>query len=77
MGNYSDKHIQQQIEKTPFDPPQHIEEVPSAKGIELGPIKIHYGNLKTDLIAGCIVLVLVAVGYIIKKKIDAKYRNKK
>ena len=71
----------QQAQKTmdyPVAPPpvEHYVEEPVG-GFSVGPISISYGSLTTDLLAGGAVLILVIIGYIAKKKIDKRFRNRK
>lgn len=73
MSNYSNQSQQQEQISTPYTKNITIQSSEPTGGIGIGPIKIEYGDLRLDLIAACGILVLVTIGYIIKKKIDKKY----
>ena len=63
----------QEVEQDTLEHAEYTEE-PLPKGVNVGPVKVDYGNIWLDVIAGTAVLVLVIIGYYCKKFIDKKFK---
>jgi hypothetical protein len=76
---------EQQIQEPQLEQKQEIEETSDAlehgeyleeviTSVEVGPVKINYGNIWLDVFAGTAVVILVVFAYYWKKKIDKKFK---
>lgn len=72
MQQQAQSQIQEPIVEPPFQE-EELEEVVTT-GVDIGIVKIDYGSVWLDVVAGTALILLVIVGYYWKKKIDNKFK---